>query len=221
MGTRYDHLPAAEAQRRAEADAASALALEEPPPSECRGCGWSPPAGESTPDRCPKCGSGAVAPVRPDPNPLARGTPATAGEASHERRDPGKESTMAKPCANPRSNPNCAGTVGPQSKTGLCRSCGQLEAKARRKKGGGRGGRRGGPRRAADTPSPAPAPATGDFVPATLEVRPDLPAGPRSALAHGVAAVLAHLDAGGTLDADLHVEPGKVHFGLDLEAGDG
>ncbi|MFO8012117.1 MAG: hypothetical protein R6X20_02310 [Phycisphaerae bacterium] len=64
MSTRYDHLPAAEAARRAEADAAAALALETPPPVECRGCGWSPPAGDPPPETCPKCGAGAKKPFR-------------------------------------------------------------------------------------------------------------------------------------------------------------
>ena len=240
MGTRYDHLPLDEATRRAEADAEADLALADPRPIHaCRACGWSPPAGEAAPDRCPKCGSGAIERLRPGP------AGAVAPMPDHTERQ--KEPPMArrKFCLNPDGNPNCAGTISDRSATGLCLSCGIKAGKAKARAGHPPTGAAGaaerreapGPARPAVTRPAAAAPAPIDDAmtiqvgPMTLEARPALPVpqgsrlwtGPRAAVAHGIRAILEHLDTGGTLEAQLHVSPGKVHFGLDLaaEASDG
>ena len=139
-------------------------------------------------------------------------------------------------CLNPDGNPNCAGTISDRSATGLCLSCGIKAGKAKARAGHPPTGAAGAAERR-EAPGPA-RPAAGPARPVAetsapiddamtiqiggeiLEARPALPDGPRSALAHGLRSVLEHLDAGGTLDADLHVGPGRVRFSLDLAAAD-
>jgi len=167
---------------------------------ECRGCGWSPADGDPPPERCPKCDGFAF---------TYHG--ATVGaDTIQDLKDAGVDLTrvarhtgrpvMAKRCRNPDNNPNCAGTVAESSRTGLCRSCAI---------------RRGKNAKAQPAATPA-IPARTDPPPAAPPARRI--EGGTDAARSALDTLVGAADAGMTVDATLHVEPGRIHLDVVIQA---